>query len=94
MTSSQEILPVPDADAADSTSDLERCQGATRSEVPDVEKCDKGATAKTSATADETQRYIVSWEEPEDQDKANPMNWPSSKKWRIIALLSFTTFLT
>lgn len=36
----------------------------------------------------------VGWEEPENQDPANPMNWPSGRKWTNIAVLSCITFLT
>jgi hypothetical protein len=36
----------------------------------------------------------VWWDEPADQDPANPMNWPAWRKWSNIAILSFITFLT
>ncbi|KAF4120758.1 Sugar (and other) transporter [Geosmithia morbida] len=35
----------------------------------------------------------VWWNEPEDKDPENPMNWPESRKWAIIGNLSFLTFL-
>lgn len=44
------------------------------------------------AAADLT--FSVWWEEPADQDPANPMNWPASKKWSVIGTISFITFLT
>lgn len=37
---------------------------------------------------------IVGWEEPADQDPENPMNWSTGRKWGIIGVLSFLTFLT
>ncbi|KAI1147590.1 MFS general substrate transporter [Nemania diffusa] len=37
---------------------------------------------------------LVGWEEPEDQDPANPMNWSAAWKWGNIAQLSALTFLT
>ena len=40
------------------------------------------------------QDFLVWWEEPIDQDPSNPMNWPKSKKWGTIAVLSSITFLT
>ena len=36
----------------------------------------------------------VWWEEPADQDPENPMNWPASRKWATIAVLSSITFVT
>ena len=38
--------------------------------------------------------FEVWWDEPADQDPANPMNWPMSRKWASIAVLSAITFLT
>ncbi|CAJ0538534.1 Ff.00g065950.m01.CDS01 [Fusarium sp. VM40] len=39
-------------------------------------------------------RFIVGWEDPVDKDPENPMNWSSGRKWGIIGILSFLTFLT
>jgi hypothetical protein len=36
----------------------------------------------------------VFWDEPASQDPANPMNWSVTRKWTIIAMVSFITFLT
>ncbi|OJJ47341.1 hypothetical protein ASPZODRAFT_2129058 [Penicilliopsis zonata CBS 506.65] len=41
-----------------------------------------------------TSTMDVFWEDPVDQDPANPMNWSVTRKWTIIAAVSFTTFLT
>lgn len=38
--------------------------------------------------------FEVWWDEPADQDPANPMNWSNVRKWTIIATVSFITFLT
>ncbi|EHK21983.1 uncharacterized protein TRIVIDRAFT_191800 [Trichoderma virens Gv29-8] len=35
----------------------------------------------------------VWWDEPEDQDPENPMNWPSTKKWANILTISVMSFL-
>ncbi|KAH8595870.1 major facilitator superfamily domain-containing protein [Bisporella sp. PMI_857] len=35
----------------------------------------------------------VWWDEPEDQDPANPMNWTSTKKWTNISVISVISFL-
>lgn len=69
-------------DVENLTSDLE---GST-----DVEK--PTDTTDTTNTTDGS--HTVFWEEPIDQDPDNPQNWPSSRKWGIIGLLSFLTFLT
>lgn len=92
MASSQETLPVPDVDSINLTSASERSHAA----VQDLEKGENGGGVSSPNNPDAAteERYIVSWDEPEDQDPCNPMNWPPSKKWRTIALLSFTTFLT
>lgn len=37
---------------------------------------------------------IVWWEEPEDQDPANPTNWSEMVKWGNVAILSFNTLIT
>lgn len=36
----------------------------------------------------------VFWDEPADQDPNNPMNWTVTRKWTIVATVSFITFLT
>lgn len=36
----------------------------------------------------------VFWDDPADQDPANPMNWSARRKWSIVAMVSFITFLT
>jgi hypothetical protein len=38
--------------------------------------------------------YDVFWEEPVSEDPANPMNWSAGRKWSIIGMVSFITFLT
>ncbi|PBP18879.1 hypothetical protein BUE80_DR010404 [Diplocarpon rosae] len=36
---------------------------------------------------------IVGWDEPEDQDPENPMNWSSTKKWLNICTISTISFI-
>jgi hypothetical protein len=38
--------------------------------------------------------FSVWWNESETADPENPMNWPASRKWSIIGVLSMMTFLT
>lgn len=42
----------------------------------------------------ETDKYAVTWDEPAGQDPENPMSWSVARKWSIISLLSFLSFLT
>ncbi|KAK6580132.1 hypothetical protein PZA11_007154 [Diplocarpon coronariae] len=37
--------------------------------------------------------FIVGWQEPEDQDPENPMNWSSTKKWVNICTISTISFI-
>jgi hypothetical protein len=37
---------------------------------------------------------VVFWDEPVDQDPANPQNWKDSFKWLNIAIVSFITLIT
>lgn len=37
---------------------------------------------------------VVFWDEPADQDAANPLNWSARRRWSIVAMVSFITFLT
>lgn len=36
---------------------------------------------------------VVWWDEPEDQDPENPMNWPSKMKWANILTIAVISFL-
>ncbi|PBP26621.1 hypothetical protein BUE80_DR002411, partial [Diplocarpon rosae] len=37
--------------------------------------------------------FIVGWDEPEDHDPENPMNWSSTKKWLNICTISTISFI-
>lgn len=55
---------------------------------------------KPKETVDEEQKtrpgseYDVFWKEPVNEDPENPMNWSGRRKWTIIGMVSFITFLT
>ncbi|RSM06740.1 hypothetical protein BHE90_005238 [Fusarium euwallaceae] len=53
-------------------------------------------TPKSETTPDEdgNNNFTVGWEEPADQDPENPLNWSTGRKWSIIGILSFITFVT
>ena len=36
---------------------------------------------------------VVWWDEPEDQDPENPLNWSLTKKWTNILTISVISFL-
>ncbi|KAH8885000.1 MFS general substrate transporter [Thozetella sp. PMI_491] len=38
-------------------------------------------------------KYLVSWEEPAENDPENPMAWSTGRKWGIIGTLGFLSFL-
>ncbi|KAH7312044.1 major facilitator superfamily domain-containing protein [Rhexocercosporidium sp. MPI-PUGE-AT-0058] len=38
-------------------------------------------------------KFTVWWDEPEDQDPENPMNWSSAKKWGNICTISVISFI-
>jgi hypothetical protein len=48
--------------------------------------------AQTQSPNEADPEMIVSWDGP--NDSANPMNWSMQRKWGIIAMISFLTFLT
>ncbi|PQE33478.1 hypothetical protein CJF32_00003375 [Rutstroemia sp. NJR-2017a WRK4] len=43
--------------------------------------------------AEPDNEFIVWWDEPEDQDRENPMNWSSTRKWVNICTISVISFL-
>ena len=45
------------------------------------------------ARSEHGSEFIVSWDEPEDEDPENPMNWSSTKKWVNILTISVISFL-
>lgn len=56
---------------------------------------ENGEVNSQSATGPENDNeFVVWWQEPIDQDSENPMNWRDGRKWAIIGILSFFTFLT
>lgn len=46
-----------------------------------------------AALAEPGAELIVWWDEPEDQNQENPMNWSSSRKWVNIIVISVISFL-
>ncbi|KAJ4301187.1 hypothetical protein N0V90_003278 [Kalmusia sp. IMI 367209] len=77
-------------------------QGAYTSPMPDVEKGIQSATISTHSDertlggepVPEAQRDpdIVDWDGPDDPE--NPLNWPASRKWGLIACLGMVTLVT
>ncbi|EKD13651.1 cycloheximide resistance protein [Drepanopeziza brunnea f. sp. 'multigermtubi' MB_m1] len=56
-----------------------------------------GMTSKTTNDDDSNlalgNEFIVSWNEPEDQDPENPLNWSSAKKWLNICTIAVISFI-
>lgn len=62
------------------------------SDEPAIEKVIPEVQHDTEAEVDSA--FVVWWQQPVEQDQENPMNWTTSRKWSIIGMLSFITFLT
>ncbi|KAJ5818723.1 hypothetical protein N7474_004314 [Penicillium riverlandense] len=71
--------------SADTTSPESSGQGTTG--VKEIKEEDIGSKNEGNA-------FEVFWDDPPDQDPANPMNWSNARKWTIVAIVSFITFLT
>lgn len=54
---------------------------------------DRTTTTVIESTSADS-KYIVNWERPIEKDAENPLNWSDRRKWSIIGLLSFLSFLT
>ncbi|CAK7210137.1 hypothetical protein SBRCBS47491_000669 [Sporothrix bragantina] len=109
-TSVQDMTEIADAHtvAQDKADDVEAlpayslCQESQGNSVtPDIEKAILETGAAVSSTDDNAvdstngnAEFIVWWQEPVEQDSENPQNWTSRRKWSIITMLSFITFLT
>lgn len=50
--------------------------------------------SREGGSAPESNSNLVGWDEPEDQDPANPQNWTKRRKWTQVFILSSITFLT
>ncbi|KAH8658203.1 major facilitator superfamily domain-containing protein [Xylariales sp. PMI_506] len=68
-------------DKMELTTEEERNNPAVISSTPSIEQSRSGS------------KFIVWWEEPEDRDPENPMNWSSARKWTNIIVISLISFL-
>lgn len=59
----------------------------------DIEKAAEGKTLEADPANNEasTDANIVWWDG--EDDPANPLNWPSSKKWIHVGIISLITFV-
>lgn len=81
--------------------DLEKCESTEagsavsfHDEAPKKEGKDEAKTAGSPLEEAPPDPNVVDWEQPADQDPANPMNWSDKLKWSnivMLAMLSFTT---
>ena len=60
----------------------------------DLEQNAVSNTEGEKVNGENSSEFDVWWNEPADQDPANPMNWTNKKKWSNIAVMSAITFLT
>jgi hypothetical protein len=65
-------------------------------EDKDPEKQTYSASSATDEHEEvkETDPNIVDWEQPANEDPANPMNWSSGRKWLNIGIVSYICFIT
>lgn len=63
-------------------------------EAQGVSSRDGSGIKEEESTPETHDGYSVWWNEPEDKDPDNPLNWASGQKWTIIGVLSLLTFLT
>ncbi|KAK5342286.1 hypothetical protein LTR07_006023 [Exophiala xenobiotica] len=92
------MSPTENAAAMDAISSTRSSSEATREQLTiepgDLEKVmSKHEDADVAVTIQESaDPNVVNWDGPDDPEK--PLNWPASKKWINIALISSITFLT
>jgi hypothetical protein len=59
---------------------------------------EKQAHSASSATGEQDEKEldpnIVDWEQPANEDPANPQNWSSFRKWLNIGVVSYICFIT
>jgi hypothetical protein len=100
LTATELTPPQPQlASAIDevNTNDLStRNLGSCKSGSSDTDQTpsSKKAEQDVASVEAETSCIEVSWDEPEHHDPANPLNWPSTRKWMNIGVLTSITFLT
>ena len=75
-------------ESSDASFDLEKQNVSTSSRMPPKEDGDLASTAEPQQQDSD----IVDWDGPDDPE--NPMNWPSARRWGMIAVVSGITFLT
>lgn len=85
-----EMSPFPDSPATREEDELEN--GAFPKEIITHDEPAGEVTCQEKGNVAE--QNLVGLDEAADQDHANPMNWPTCRKWTMIAILSFITSLT
>ncbi|KAI4090225.1 MAG: hypothetical protein L6R37_007924 [Teloschistes peruensis] len=67
--------------------------GHPDAEIRDIEKAEEGSLSAAQERKEEPQDpNIVDWDGPDDPEK--PTNWSAGRKYGIVAIISFITFLT
>jgi hypothetical protein len=67
--------------------------GKVSANPPSTSSSSKHESNNGAAPAEPGSELMVWWDEPEDQDPENPMNWSSTKKWVNILVISVISFL-
>lgn len=100
-SSNAELKAAPNEDTTTSTTlpPDSSLDAHAKNESSEAEKglSHRGDGVRENDNAEQTSEadpFDVYWDEPVDQDPANPMNWRSARKTAIIVTVSFLTFLT
>jgi len=79
------IIKGPGADDLDKEFDIEKCELSSRTSQ-------SGPSDEFNVPAEAANPNVIGWNG--DDDPENPLNWPSSKRWGTVAIVSSFTFLT
>ncbi|TDZ17190.1 Efflux pump radE [Colletotrichum orbiculare MAFF 240422] len=77
---------------ADESGQKQPQDGTTASSVPSSPETN-ASKESTGPSPQTDQDFVVGWEEPEDHDAENPMNWRPLVKWANILCISVMSFL-
>jgi multidrug resistance protein len=88
-TSSTDVPSLTDKEHAPAQS---RVDPDIENGIPVIDTTEDADVKSPATVADEHDPNIVDWDGPDDPDKA--MNWPNSRKWANVSIISTVTFLT
>ncbi|KAI3390836.1 hypothetical protein diail_8554 [Diaporthe ilicicola] len=78
---------------AGENSEIEEKEGGSGTNTPSALLPAKDETSSETTHPEPGLEFLVWWNEPEDQDPENPMNWSSRRKWLNIITIAVISFL-